>query len=230
MISSWVGLPLDASQRVLVFLPTRQGGLGYGAAELRRGAAYVGSWEQCLSAVASSCGVTTAADLFAQAPRTIGPLFEAQANLQQQGVGANADWESRMAHPRRRRQREWSQEVQDTMHGRLLAELPELDRADPRSAGGPGAGAFLLCPPKMPISSPTPTSARLCGAGCVCDNALLGIAGGGTRPMGAAASSHWMRRSCTRARARLEARSSDAMTGSVTGWPLGSHGCWTRRC
>ena len=146
MISGWVDTPLDASQRVQVFLPVREGGLGLGATEARRAAAYLGSWEQCLSAVASAGGSTTSASLLSQAPRSAASIHEAQTGLQQQGVHAHVDWESRMVRPQRRRQRQWTREVQETMHARLLSELPELDAADLRSAGGAGAGAFLLSP------------------------------------------------------------------------------------
>ena len=146
MISDWVGTPLDASQKVQLFLPARAGGLGLGAAEVRRGAAYLGSWEQCLFSVASACGSATSAQFFEQAPQAARSVQEAQTRLQQQGVHSHIDWESRMVVPQRRRQRHWAQEVQAGMHASLLAGLPELDAADLRSAGGAGAGTFLLSP------------------------------------------------------------------------------------
>ena len=44
ILSGWGDTPLDASQRVQVFLAVREGGLGVGATEARRAAAYLGSW------------------------------------------------------------------------------------------------------------------------------------------------------------------------------------------
>ena len=139
-------MQLDADQQLQLFLPFRRGGFGLGSAEMRRGAAFLGSWEQCFAEVAQVCRFRSSQALFAAAPQTAAALAAAEAVLRMQYASRQVSWESRLVSDGEKCQKGWSLAVPKAAHKALLARLPEADKADLRSASGPGAGAFLLPP------------------------------------------------------------------------------------
>ena len=96
-------------------------------------------------------GCTSAQSFFDQAPLTKTSLQAAEEGLRAQGslVGTGVRWEQRFSTAANKRQKEWSREVHRTAYRNLLGSLTELDQAEMRSAGGIGAGSFLL-PPSLP--------------------------------------------------------------------------------
>ena len=139
---------LRQDQRLQVFLPLAQGGLGFASASARRSAAFLGSWEQSLHDVAPAVGVASASRFFADAIGTHQALQSACTNLQTQGVPAPVPWERRFRNPVRQHQKLWSQRVNDHAHATLLEELTEDQRAELRSAGG-GRRSWQLPPPSF---------------------------------------------------------------------------------
>ena len=137
--------------RAQMFLPLKLGGCGLGLACAKRNAAYVASWEQCLAEVGAAVGCTSAQSFFDQARLTKTSLQDAEEGLRAQGslVGTGVRWEQRFSTAANKRQKEWSREVHRTAYRNLLGSLTELDQAEMRSAGGIGAGSFLL-PPSLP--------------------------------------------------------------------------------
>ena len=147
-----LGRDLGAEQRLVAFLPLRDGGLGLESAEARRCAAFVASWHQCLGAVSRALGLTCAAQFAARAPGVWGTLAAATAELRAQGsagphrdaevlVGASEEDEEPAGE-----QKHLTAGVHEAMRARLLGMLPRCLQAVHRSCGGRGAGAFLLAP------------------------------------------------------------------------------------
>ena len=143
MVATWVGQELSQDQRLQVFLPLRDSGMGLGSAEARRAGAFVGSWEQCFSEVAGACGPETAEAVWEAAPLTRDALTRAQGVLRRQGASGSLDWERRLGSPAKRRQKHWVQEVQEAMKGQLEGMVEESERVELRTAGGKGSGGFL---------------------------------------------------------------------------------------
>ena len=146
----WTGGALQADQRLQAFLPARSGGLGLSAAETRRAAAFIGSWEQCLSEVAGASGLETMAGIAEAAPITMETLRQAEAVLRQQGAETQGgwgnhriDWDRCLGRPKDKRQKVWTKEVHAALGERLMAQLGEKEQVEVRTAGGAGAGAFL---------------------------------------------------------------------------------------
>ena len=119
-----------------------------GSTSATRHAAYVASWEQCLAEVGVAARCNSAQHLFDSAPSTTSNLQEAEAGLRRQGAltGMGIRWEQRFSTAMPKKQKEWAKEVHKVAHESLLAALAEEDRSELRSAGGVGAGAFLLPP------------------------------------------------------------------------------------
>ena len=146
--------PPCATLAVQLALPVRHGGAGVGALGLKHEAAYVGSWALCLSAVLARLPAVDAAALQlalstsdARHP-TAGHVLAACTALEEAGVAHDRlpDWEACAARPSRRRQAALSRARVSSVRDRLLAALPEAEAARVRSCGGPGAGAWLVCP------------------------------------------------------------------------------------
>ena len=113
------------------------------AAENRRAAAFIGSWEQCLSEVAAASGLETIAGVGEAAPITLQTLKQAEGVLRQQGADTQVNWEQCLVRSRDKRQKVWTKEVHNASLERLMAQLGEEDQVEVRTAGGAGAGAFL---------------------------------------------------------------------------------------
>jgi hypothetical protein len=135
---------LGPAERAQLRLPTRLGGCGVASAAIARLPAFLGSWELCLSEVASTLGANSAAQFRDFASSTRVTIEAAAEELRRTGVrDYTFDWEEVFHAARRRRQHDLSRQLQIVAHGALLAALPPADQADLRSAGGTGAGGFL---------------------------------------------------------------------------------------
>ena len=113
------------------------------AAGNRRAAAFIGSWEQCLSEVAAASGLETIAGVGEAAPITLQTLKQAEGVLRQQGADTQVNWEQCLVRPRDKRQKVWTKEVHNASLERLMAQLGEEDQVEVRTVGGAGAGSFL---------------------------------------------------------------------------------------
>ena len=139
--------PLDDTMKIQLALPLKMGGCGIASAETTRLPAYLGAWEQSLSAVGKTLGANSAAQLHDSASTTRETIAVAAVELRAMGIPDYAfDWEEVFSEPRKRRQRELTKQLQTTRRDELLVRLPLQDQADFRSGGGVGAGAFLDTP------------------------------------------------------------------------------------
>jgi hypothetical protein len=142
-----LGREFTVDQVVQVFLPLRKGGLGFLSTTQRREAAYLASWEECLKEVASNVGATSADALFNRATLTKRLLGEAAQSLRNRGTTEGLpNWQKRLEQSASKRQKEYTRQVHDGVLQTALRTWDEADAADLRSAGGIGAGAFLLPP------------------------------------------------------------------------------------
>jgi hypothetical protein len=139
-----LGRSFSPSQAAQLFLPLRLGGCGYQSAEWRRSAAFLGSWELCLSLVARGAGFTSAASFRDSCPFLVQAVASAVAELALPSY--LFDWTLLFASSVRRRQKQLASDVHEAKHRHLLLLSSEADQVDIRSAGGPGAGHFLLAP------------------------------------------------------------------------------------
>ena len=97
-----------------------------------------------MSEVGVAVDIETAAGLWDAAPQSGQAVRQAQAVLREQGATANIEWERRMASPMGKRQREWTRGVHDALKERMMGSLTEEEKVEVRTAGGGGAGSFLL--------------------------------------------------------------------------------------
>ena len=141
-----LGRAFTVGQRHQFFLPLKLGGCGFQSATWRRAPALVGSWELCFQAVAQALASSSAAAFRDACPRVEATLVAAAAEMALPGAQARFEWTKLFGAPARRRQRALAAAVHDRMHTVLRASLSEADRADLLSAGGAGAGLFLLPP------------------------------------------------------------------------------------
>ena len=70
------------------------------SAELRRAAAFLGSWELCLHGVAKTVGLSTAETVRARLPALAEDIATAEAALRTRGVEYTFDWEACFARAR----------------------------------------------------------------------------------------------------------------------------------
>ena len=77
---------LTTDQRQQFFLPLKDAGSGVQSAELRRAAAFLGSWELCLHDVAKTVGLSTAETVRARLPALAEDIATAEAALRARGV------------------------------------------------------------------------------------------------------------------------------------------------
>jgi len=107
----------------------------------------VASWELSLAAVAETVGAASAETFFARAARTKSILDEATRALRRQGVTEGLpNWSQRRERPAAKQQRAYAKQADQCVLDEALSTWGEDDAADLRSAGGKGAGAFLLPP------------------------------------------------------------------------------------
>ena len=136
------GQPLTADAREQAFLPLADGGLGLQGLANRRLPAFVGAWQACLSGVCAELGLTSL-EAFTQACPRAWAAAEGAGRALQQGV---VPWLAAAAEPVRKAQRTLSAAEQQARRQRLLDTLPPDQAALLRSAGGKGAGSWLLPP------------------------------------------------------------------------------------
>jgi hypothetical protein len=137
---------LTDDQRAQVFLPLKSGGCGLASADWRRCAAYLGSWELCLRDVALVISAPTGGDVARRAPRVAAAIQEASLLIGTSVPGYRFDWGARFGLPLSQCQRHLASDVLDAKLQHLLAVLPPEGKVDVLSAGGTGAGSFLLPP------------------------------------------------------------------------------------
>ena len=87
---------LTTDQRQQFFLPLKlkDAGSGVQSAELRRAAAFLGSWELCLHDVAKTVGLSTAETVRARLSALTEDIATAEAALRARGVAYSFDWEA----------------------------------------------------------------------------------------------------------------------------------------
>ena len=141
-----LGRTFTDAQATQFFLPLHLGGIGFQSALWRRAPAFLGSWELCFHEVARALGVPAAASFRAACPRAAAAVAEAYATV---APGQSFGWTQCFGASQPKRQKAYSERVSEQRHRLLLAALSEEDRIDVRSAGGSGAGLFLL-PPDHP--------------------------------------------------------------------------------
>ena len=142
-----LGCTLESNQRSQVHLPLKKSGIGLMSVSRRRSAAFLGSWEQCFSSVCTAVNASSAEALLARAPQTQAALETAAAELRQNGFGTyQPNWARLSQQPTFKQQKTFMAAVNEYHLKELLAQSSEDDSVDIRSAGGVGAGAFLLPP------------------------------------------------------------------------------------
>ena len=134
------------AQMAQFFLPLHLGGCGFQSASWRRAPAFLGSWELCFHDVVQSLGIPAAGSFRAACPLATAAVDGAYAFV---APGGQFGWTHCFGAPQPKRQKAYSERVYAQKHAALLAALPEEGQVDLRSAGGSGAGLFLL-PPDHP--------------------------------------------------------------------------------
>ena len=139
---------LNPDQRQQFFLPLKDAGSGVQSAELRRAAAFLGSWELCLHDVAKTVGLSTAETVRARLPALVEDIATAEAALRARGVEYSFDWEAGFARAQQKGQKSIMKLLHKTMRQELATQLPTDDGqgATFQSSGGKGAGSSLLSP------------------------------------------------------------------------------------
>ena len=151
----WVGVGedlagevLDDTRRKQLFLRLSDGGFGLTSAKATAPLAFLASWALTLPVVAATVGVVSWST-FTQRCGSVGDSIRAsEAELARLGGGklTPPDWVSCMSDPRAKLQGSWAHALKRANRQALLDELPEDDRVDFRSCGGPGAGGYLEPP------------------------------------------------------------------------------------
>lgn len=144
--------PLEGKSLTLLGPPARLGGAGVQFAEARRCAAFFASWSTAAKEVADDLGCSTVADCLDRLPTTAAQLEEARSGLVRQGVRL-ADGTSladAVRHPVA--QSVLMEKVQKTTLAALLQQLPFLEQAEVRGAGGSGSAGFLAYPTEAATS------------------------------------------------------------------------------
>ena len=139
---------LTTDQRQQFFLPLKDAGSGVQSAELRRAAAFLGSWELCLHDVAKTVGLSTAETVRARLPTLAEDIATAEAALRARGVAYSFDWEACFARAQAKGQKAIMKGVHKKLSQELATQLPTDDSqgATFQSSGGKGAGSYLLSP------------------------------------------------------------------------------------
>ena len=147
-VEGLLGEALDETRRAQVFMRLADGGLGFSSAEQTAVAAFLGSWALTLKSVVECLGVSSWAGFCGRCGPLARQLVEAEGKLIQDAGGAlrPVDWVSLLDEPRGKLQSFWSAKLREHRKEALLRGLPEDERVDLRSAGGPGAGGFLEPP------------------------------------------------------------------------------------
>ena len=138
-----LGRTFTEGQSAQFFLPLHLGGCGFQSAVWRREAAFLGSWELCFHDVARALGFPAAASFRAACPRAVAAVTAAYSGV---APGQAFGWTQCFGASQPKRQKAYSERVHTSRHAQLLALLSEEDQVDLRSAGGSGAGLFLLPP------------------------------------------------------------------------------------
>ena len=107
-------------------------------------AALLASTVAALPAVSRATGASSVEDLTTRTPLLAARLEQLVTTLAGAGVQTHDDVRAGVTQPRRHLQRLWGETMAETARDALLDELPQDLRALLRSAGGPGAGAWLL--------------------------------------------------------------------------------------
>ena len=168
-----LGRTLSPDQSAQLFLPIKLGGCGLQSATKRRLAAFLGSWELCFAGVCAALGSPAAAAFRASCPRAAAAISAAAGAVESPAY--RFDWAQLFGTPRQKRQRALSVDAAAAQLRNLLAIVPADDQVDIRSAGGSGAGAFLL-PPELPdhkmsddyLAAAIRRRLRLTRAACAC--------------------------------------------------------------
>ena len=123
------------------------------SAELRRAAAFLGSWELCFQEVTAAVGARSAAEFRTLAPGATAAIHEAERVFRTQAdTTYSFDGPGLFAQPEPKRQHELMDLVHAHQRDRLLAALPDEDKVDIESVTGVGAGGSLQ-PPQGPEAS-----------------------------------------------------------------------------
>ncbi|CAK0888072.1 unnamed protein product, partial [Prorocentrum cordatum] len=137
-----VGPGLAEDGRAALFLPAKAGGAGFGSAERRADAAWLGSWHAVQDGVRARQEEPSLAEAEAATPKLTTAVAEAKARLRARGALVPLD-------PRRQvKQRVYTKLLAARAHAELQARLSEPAAALLLSQGG--TGAAVLQPPSLP--------------------------------------------------------------------------------
>lgn len=141
-----VGFALDESQRVQATLRLKDGGIAFPSSRATAARAFMGSWALVMQSVVVCLNVDSLEGFRARCPKTVDALQRAEADLVELGGKSHEpfDWASCIAEPRAKMQGICGEALSDHNRKDLLAWLDEEGRLALRSAGGIGAGGFLL--------------------------------------------------------------------------------------
>ena len=115
-------------------------------ASTRRHAAPWSSWAATLEGVAADLGYEVLDDLLAALPHLRAELEELRAALHAQGTKVPLEATLGAALKKAGKQKSLVTDIQRKTRESVLASMGVDDKADFRTAAGPGAGAFLLYP------------------------------------------------------------------------------------
>jgi hypothetical protein len=145
-VSQRVQTTLESHQQTLIFLKMADGGLGFGSAELRNEAAWIGAWEGGLQAVAVATGMGSFAEFCDRWPAWAKAVTKADGQLGRlQGKAVDPTrWTNAFQEPLVKKQGEHGKKVAitQTKKHRALLNRDNLGRVEQQS--GPGAGAYLV--------------------------------------------------------------------------------------
>ena len=131
-----VGPGLTANGREVLFLPAKEGGAGFGSAERRADAAWLGSWHAVQAAVRAGQAAPSLARAEEATPKLTAAVSEAKARLR--ADGAWVPWDPRCVV----KQKTYTRQVVDRRRRWLLDRLSEPEAGLLHSHGGTGSTAL----------------------------------------------------------------------------------------
>ena len=163
-----VGESISDTQRQLASLRLKEGGLAFGGLRLKAETAFLSSWALLLKEVAGVLGATSVETFSSRCPTVWGDIGRAERALRRVGGndGKPLEWIGLLDEPAAKLQGVWGRELSEARRDSVLRSLPELDAADARSHGGPGAGPFSYRRSKGAQRCQTVTSTSPCEIAC----------------------------------------------------------------
>ena len=147
-MGGYCGRSLNDHQRKQCFLKLRDGGLSLTSAADTAPLGFLASWALVLPQVAAAVGAVSWSTFADRCCSVREQIRRAEVDMAQRGDGQLAahDWVAGHSTSKSSLQGAWARHLKSLQRERLLQELPQDEKVDFRSCGGPGAGGFLEQP------------------------------------------------------------------------------------